>query len=105
MLTRLVATAAICATVAQAVETQKAYRSGKWDKPAHLVKQDAIAENPYDGAPMSIDNGHTCSFAHDRTKRPITTDLNNWLKGGMKWTDKDFEVWDAIYWEDVTFEA
>ena len=105
MLTRLIATAAICATAAQAVDTQKAYRSGKWDKPAHLVVQEAIAESPYDGGPMSINNGHTCSFAHDRIKKPITTDLNKWLSGGMKWTDNDFKVNEAIWWDDVPFEA
>ena len=104
MLKRLVADVAICATVAQAVSTEKAYRSGRWAKPAHLVEQEAIAENPYDGAAMNIDDGHTCSYAHDRTKKPITTDLNKWLNGGMKWTDNDFIVEDAIYWSDVPFE-
>ena len=101
---RILANAAICATVAQAVKTQKAYRSSRWDKPAHLIEQEKVALNPYDSV-TTLDNGHTCSFAHDRTKKPITTDLNKWVKGGTRWTDPDFKVQDAIYWTDVTFEA
>ena len=110
MQTRLIANAAICATIAYAVDTMKARRSDRWEKPAYLIEQEAreateaIAIDPYDSKKYA-DDGHSCSYAHDRLKRPITTDLNKWVKGGSRWTDNDFTVQDAIYWTDVPFEA
>ena len=119
----------MCASYAHAVTTEKARRSAKWDKPAHIVEQERLeaekaqmeaqkaqeeAERKRIAAQTPVDpyadvtssaNGHGCSFAHERTKKEITTDLNQWIENGKVWTDKDFPVGEAIFWPDVSFEA
>ena len=125
--------AAVCASYAHALTTEKARRSPRWEKPAHIIEQErleaekaqraaeearlaaereaerkrlaeSIPVDPY-AEVSSSENGHGCSYAHDRTKKAITTDLNQWIENGKVWTDKDFPVEEAIFWPDVSFEA
>ena len=65
---------------------------------------DQTPVDPYADVTSSA-NGHGCSFAHERTKKEITTDLSQWIENGKVWTDKDFPVEEAIFWPDVPFEA
>ena len=96
--------AAVCAAYAHALTTEKARRSPRWEKPAHIIEQErleaekaqreaeaarlaaereaerkrlaeSIPVDPY-AEVSSSENGHGCSYAHDRTKKAITTDLN-----------------------------
>ena len=103
--------AAVCASYAHALTTEKARRSPRWEKPAHIIEQErleaekaqrvaeeaqrvaeearlaaereaerkrlaeSIPVDPY-AEVSSSENGHGCSYAHERTKKAITTDLN-----------------------------